>query len=28
MKLPLLEGDALRITRKVAGDMLQQVLAG
>ena len=28
MRLPLLEGDALRITRKVAGGMLDQVLAG
>jgi len=28
MRLPLLEGDALRITRKVAGGMLDQILAG
>jgi hypothetical protein len=28
MRLPLLDGDALRITRKVAGGMLDQVLAG
>lgn len=28
MRLPLLEGDALRITRKIADGMLEHVLAG
>jgi hypothetical protein len=28
MRLPLLEGEVLRITRRVAGGVLEQVLAG